>query len=106
MLLRTGYAMIATTTLVFVGRAATRIWRPKRIMAEDYILLLAYLFFLTTTILYIVITPTMYKVSDVMTGKSPPYPEILDDSLFMIKVFFANTMLFWFTLWSVPYIHP
>ena len=72
-------------------------------MAEDYILLLAYLLFLTTTILYIVVTPTMYRVSDVVTGKTPPYAEMLEDSLFMIKIFFANTMLFWFTLWSVPF---
>ncbi|ETN43879.1 uncharacterized protein HMPREF1541_11010 [Cyphellophora europaea CBS 101466] len=103
LLLRTAYAMIATTTLVFVGRAATRIWRPKRIMAEDYILLLAYLFFLSTTILYIVVTPTMYRVSDVVAGKIPPYAELADDSLFMIKIFFANSMMFWFTLWSVKF---
>lgn len=99
LLLRTAYGMIATTTVVFAGRVGIRIWRPKRIMAEDYILLLAYLLFLCTTILYIVVTPTMYKISDVISGKTPPYAEMLEDSLFMIKVFFANTMLFWFTLW-------
>ena len=99
MLLRTAYAMIAVTTLVFVARTATRIWRPKPLAAEDYILLLAYLLFLSTTITYIVVTPYMYRISDVTLGKAPPYAEILDDSLFMIKIFFANTMLFWFALW-------
>ena len=68
-------------------------------MAEDYIIAFAYALFLATTILYIVVTPTMYRISDVISGKVPPYAELLDDSLFLIKVFFANTMLFWFTLW-------
>lgn len=99
MLLRTAYAMIAVTSSVFLARAATRIWRPKPLMAEDYILAFAFLLFLATTILYIIVSPVMYKISDVMLGKAPPYAEMLDDSLFMIKIFFANTMLFWFTLW-------
>lgn len=99
LLLRTAYGMIATTTVVFIARAVSRFWRPQRLMAEDYILLLAYLLFLATTILYIVVTPTMYRISDVVSGATPPYAEMLDDSLFMIQVFFANTMLFWFTLW-------
>jgi hypothetical protein len=99
LLLRTAYGMITATSVVFIARAAARVWRPQRLMAEDYILTFAYLLFLSTTILYIVVTPTMYKISDVIGGKTPPYPEMLEDSLFMIKIFFANTMLFWFTLW-------
>lgn len=98
-LLNTAYAMISITTVVFIARAATRIWRPKALMPEDYILLFSYLLFLATTVMYIVVTPTMYKISDVILGVTPPYLEMLDDSLFMIKIFFANTMLFWFTLW-------
>lgn len=105
MLLSTAYAMIAITSVVFFGRAATRIWKPKPLMAEDYILGVAYLMFLATTILYIVVTPVMYKISDVTLGKAPPYAEILEDSLFMIKIFFANTLLFWFTLWLVGLWH-
>jgi hypothetical protein len=101
MLLNTSYAMIAITSSIYVARAATRFWTKKPLMAEDYILLLAFVLFLSTTVMYIVVTPVMYKTSDVILGKTPPYPELLDDSLFMIKIFFANTMIFWFTLWYV-----
>lgn len=101
MLLRTAYAMIAITSAVFLLRAAARIWRPKRLMAEDYILLLAYLLFLTTAILYVVVTPAMYRVTSATTGRIPMYPTILEDSMLLIKIFFANTMIFWFTLWYV-----
>lgn len=101
MLLRTAYAMIAVTSAVFLLRAAARIWRPKRIGAEDYILLLAYLLFLTTAILYVVVTPAMYRVTNAITGKTPMYATILEDSMLLIKIFFANTMIFWFTLWYV-----
>ena len=107
MLLRTAYAMIATTSFVFLLRAAARIWQPKRLGPEDYILLLAYLFFLATAILYVVVTPAMYRVTNATTGIIPMYATILEDSMLLIRIFFANTMLFWFTLWYVLYTgHP
>jgi hypothetical protein len=68
MLLSTAYAMIAITSVVFVGRAAVRIWKPKSLMAEDYILAFAYLLFLATTILYIVVTPVMCECPQPESG--------------------------------------
>ncbi|EXJ71951.1 uncharacterized protein A1O5_04453 [Cladophialophora psammophila CBS 110553] len=102
-LLGVAYSMLGVTSVVFVARALVRFRQPKRFQAEDFFLLLAYLFFLSLTIMYIVLTPTMFRVTDASTGKIPIYPEILDDSLFMIKIFFANTMIFWFTLYSVKF---
>ncbi|KAJ9605216.1 hypothetical protein H2200_010606 [Cladophialophora chaetospira] len=98
-----GYAMISVTTLIFGARTFIRIQQPKSIQADDYFLLLAYLCFLTLTILYIVLAPTMYRVTNASSGITPLYPGILSDSLFMIKIFFANTMIFWFTLWAVKF---
>jgi hypothetical protein len=102
-LLGVGYAMLAVTTLVFGARTYIRVQQPKRIQTDDYFLLLAYLCFLTLTILYIVLAPTMFRVTDATSGLTPIYPEILADSLFMIKIFFANTMIFWFALYSVKF---
>ena len=64
---------------------------------------LAYGFFLSMTISYIVIIPPLYRVTEVSEGLVKPYPEILSDSLTIIKVFFTNSMLLWFTLWSVKF---
>ncbi|KIW75663.1 hypothetical protein Z517_10405 [Fonsecaea pedrosoi CBS 271.37] len=102
-LLGVAYAMIGVTSIVFLARALVRVRQPKRFQAEDVFLVLAYLFFLALTIMYIVVTPVMFRVTDASSGKIPVYPEILSDSLFMIKIFFANTMIFWFTLYSVKF---
>ncbi|KIW72139.1 hypothetical protein PV04_00359 [Phialophora macrospora] len=102
-LLGVGYTMIVVTSLVFGARTYIRVQQPKRIQSDDYFLLLAYLCFLTLTILYIVLAPTMYRVTDASSGRTPIYPEILEDSLFMIKIFFANTMIFWFALYAVKF---
>ena len=98
-----GWAMMIVTSVVFAARTLIRVRQPKKIQADDFILLLAYLCFLTLTILYIVLAPTMYRVTDATTGKTPLYPELLSDSLFMIEIFFANTMIFWFTLYAVKF---
>lgn len=81
-----GIAMIVVTSLIFGARTLIRVRQPKKIQAEDYCLLLAYLCFLTLTVLYLVLAPTMYRVTDASAGIIPLYPDILSDSLFMIKV--------------------
>jgi hypothetical protein len=44
----------------------------------------------------------MYRVGEAMTTGNM-YPEILSDSLLMIKIFFSTTMLLWFVLWGVKF---
>ncbi|ORY16878.1 hypothetical protein BCR34DRAFT_635246 [Clohesyomyces aquaticus] len=102
-LLSTTYAMVAITSAFAVARVAVRIARPKAMAIEDWLVLLAYVFFLTMSILYIVVTPTMFRLSGVMAGTVPPYATILEDSLFIIRIFFANTMIFWIVLWAVKF---
>lgn len=100
-LLNCGYSMIAITSGFALTRIGVRLSRPKAISVEDVLVLLSYLTFLTQTILYIHIAKTVYRVSDVVAGRTKPYPELIEDALAEIKVFFANTMLFWCTLWLV-----
>lgn len=45
----------------------------------------------------------MYRVTNAIEGVTQVYPTIIKDSLFMIKIFFANTLLLWFTLWAVKF---
>jgi hypothetical protein len=102
-LLSTSYAMIALTSIVALSRVGIQVFRARKMMLEDYLIFFAYILFITMTAMYIAVTPALYRISDVTSGKAPFYPKLLDDSLFLIKVFFANTMIFWFVLWTVKF---
>lgn len=97
----TGYTFIGVTSAFCMTRFSLRLWRAGGFQIDDLFMLLAWIFFLALAIDYIVITPTLYHVSAVQSGEAMIYPEIEDDALKMIKIFFANTMLLWFSLWSV-----
>lgn len=101
-LLRTSYAMLTLTTVFVLARiVTTQLVRPKRWLPQDLFIYFAYVVYLVMTVLYIVVTPTMYRLSAVGEGKLEPYAAIQDESLFMIKIFFCNTLLFWVVLWTV-----
>ena len=100
-LLSCGYSMIGIVSGFAITRIAVRLTRPKAISIEDVLVLVSYLTFLVSTVLYIHIAPTIFKVSDYVQGKIPPYAELEQDAMLMIRVFFANTLLFWCTLWLV-----
>lgn len=99
--LSTGYSTIAIATIFTIARFAVR-WtqRKKEVQIEDGICLFSWVAFLVMAILYIVVTPVLYRVDTaVSTGQF--YPDLLKDSLFVIEIFFANTIIFWIVLWSV-----
>ena len=99
----TGIAMLVIATLFMAARCLARWYRGWRFQIEDFFMFLAYAFFLSMTISYLVIIPPLYRITDVSEGIIPPYPSVLEDSLSIIKVFFTNSMLLWFTLWSVKF---
>jgi hypothetical protein len=99
----TGSAMVIAASLFMAARCIARWYRRWRFQIEDLFILLAYAFFLSMSISYLVIIPPLYRVTAVSDGAIPPYPAILSDSLRVIKVFFADSMLLFFTLWSVKF---
>ncbi|KAL8910196.1 MAG: hypothetical protein Q9171_004494 [Xanthocarpia ochracea] len=52
---------------------------------------------------YICVTDTVYRISDVGNKVRPPYPAFQDDTVFLLKIFFPNTLLLWTTLWLVKF---
>ncbi|KAF3388275.1 hypothetical protein DPV78_012285 [Talaromyces pinophilus] len=99
--LSTGYSTIAITTVFTIARFAVR-WTQQKgeLQIEDGICLFSWVSFLVMAILYIVVTPALYRVDTaVSTGQF--YPELLKDSLYVTEIFFANTIIFWIVLWSV-----
>jgi hypothetical protein len=94
--------MLTLATVFVLARiVTTQLVRPKRWLPQDLFIYFAYLVYLVMTVLYIVVTPTMYRLSAVSERKLEPYAAIRDESLFMIKIFFCNTLLFWVILWTV-----
>ncbi|GLA54747.1 hypothetical protein AnigIFM63604_000893 [Aspergillus niger] len=97
----TGYTMIALSSAVVIARFSLIFWKLRSLQAEDGCILLSWACFLAMSIAYIIVTPVVYKIDAYTDGKIGPWATMLSDALFMIKVFFANTMLLWASLWSV-----
>ncbi|KAF2713428.1 hypothetical protein K504DRAFT_487837 [Pleomassaria siparia CBS 279.74] len=102
-LLHTTYAMIALTSVFVVARVVTRFLRPRRLIVEDVLVTLSFVFFIAMSVLYIVVTPAIFRISVALTDPALQYATMLDDALFVTQIFFANTMIFWFVLWSVKF---
>lgn len=99
--LSTAYSTIAITTVFTFARFGVRLTQQKReFQIEDGFCLFSWVAFIVMAILYIVVTPVLYRV-DTAISTDTLYPEILKDSLFLIEIFFANTIIFWIVLWSV-----
>ena len=98
-----GIALIVLTSLVVGTRFAGLIRSPKDLKAEDYLLIVAYIFFLELSILYIYISPTIFRLAAVGTGTIPPYATISEDVLRLQTVFFVTTSSLWLCLWMVKF---
>ncbi|KAF7713391.1 Uncharacterized protein PECH_001331 [Penicillium ucsense] len=99
----TGIALIVVTSLVAGTRFAGSIRGVKDIRAEDCLLLVAYVFFLELSILYIFVAPTIFRLSALENGLINPYPTVMDDSLQLQTVFFVTTSSLWICLWMVKF---
>ncbi len=93
--------MIALATCFTVIRVAIRAWKGRFWLTEDVTVCLAWTCFIAMTIGYICVTDTLYRVSEVGNSDMPPYQGFQEDTVFVLKIFFPNTLLLWTTLWLV-----
>jgi hypothetical protein len=101
-LLRTSCGMLALSSLFVVARIVIiQLVRSKRWQTQDLFIYVAYILFVIMTVLYIIVTPKLYRITSVLEGELEPYATMLDDTNFMIRVFFINSLLFWCILWTV-----
>ena len=90
-----------TSGFVLARIVTTQLVRPKRWLPQDAIIYLAYTLYLILAVLYIIVTPILFRLTAVGEKRLKPYSTLKDDHKFMVKVFFCNTLLFWFILWTV-----
>ncbi|KAJ5951321.1 uncharacterized protein N7479_009734 [Penicillium vulpinum] len=99
----TGIALTILTTLVVGVRFVGSIRSFKDLKAEDYLLIVAYIFFLELSILYIYISPVIYQLAQLSAGKIAPWATVSDDGLRLQTVFFVTTSSLWVCLWMVKF---
>ncbi|CAP92972.1 Pc16g03020 [Penicillium rubens Wisconsin 54-1255] len=99
----TGISLIVLTSLVVGTRFAGLIRSFKDLKAEDYLLIVAYIFFLELSILYIYIAPAIFRIAAVSAGTIPPYATISEYGLRLQTVFFVTTSSLWLCLWMVKF---
>lgn len=97
------YSILAVATVVTAVRLYRPLRRPRTFQLEDGWIVIAYVWFLTVSILYIAISPPMLRVQDALSGKTLPYLEMRDDSFLVKKSLFFAAPFFWFCLWSVKF---
>lgn len=98
-----GIALIVLTSLVVGTRFAGAIRSYKDLKGEDYLLIIAYIFFLELSILYIYISPVIFRLAAVGAGTIPPYATISEDGLRLQTVFFVTTSSLWLCLWMIKF---
>lgn len=87
----TGVSILFTS-----ARIAIRIVYVKRLLADDYFMLLALAFLITNAVLQTLQAPHIYYIVFNMTG-----PDIVDHGLRYTHYEFAIIGIFWSVLWSV-----
>lgn len=93
--------MVALPSVLIVAHIALQIWQRKAIEAQDWLLYVAYVFFLAMAICYMVVIPYVYKINRVLAGVIPVYAEVPQDGIFYTRMFFVTLMFFWISLWTV-----
>lgn len=99
--------MLALATVFVVARVITTrlvLVRPKRWLPQDLLIYLAYFTFIALNVLYIVITPMVYRITalgDEESGAIEPYPTLEADLMLITRIFFCNMLLFWIVLWAI-----
>ncbi|KAF2124149.1 hypothetical protein P153DRAFT_361336 [Dothidotthia symphoricarpi CBS 119687] len=102
-LLRTDYAMVSLTSTIFVARTGIQVWRRRRIEWQDAWLYVAYVAYIVFSVLYIVITPTIFKLEHHRKGEPVRWEGMEKDIKFMSRVLWSSGMEFWTCLWFIKF---
>jgi len=101
--LTVGYVAVSVVSVVMIARIVLLALRPKRFVAEDYCVFLAYAFFVSQCALYIAIAPLSDRVVAVQEGRAPYYPELIDEGFLLGRLYFPALIIFWIILWLVKF---
>ena len=96
--------MLTLTSLFILARIVTNhITRPKRWLLQDGIVYFGFALYISMVVMYIMVTPILFRLTAVGEKRLKPYPELRNEHKFMVKVFFVNSMMLWFILWTIKF---
>lgn len=94
--------LFTSLALVFVLLRSLCRWHTSHhISIDDTLVYFASAMLLSMAVLYTLVSPTMFTLDAVATGKEEPGPSLAADGAFYLKCQFAIICLFWTTLWAV-----
>lgn len=102
-IIRTDYAMIALVSLFVVSRLVFQATRRKKLELQDYLLYLAYAFYLALCALYIIGVQILFEIQDVTTGITPMPSDFIQTAGVISRLIWSAQMCFYSCLWSVKF---
>jgi hypothetical protein len=102
-ILQVDYAMMAFVTVFMFLRLACQIIRRKRLQLQDYFLYIAYTFYLSLCVLYIIVTPILFEIQDITTGVLPMPSDFLKTAGLTSRLIWSAQTCFYSCLWSVKF---
>lgn len=94
--------LFTSLAIVFVIMRSICRWHVcRRIATDDILVYFASALLLSMAVLYTLVTPTMFTLDAISTGKELPGPNLMSDAALYLKCQFAIICLFWTTLWAV-----
>lgn len=89
-------------SLCFVAfRLFVRIRAFRKLLSDDYFVILAWIILLASSILWQKQAPTLYDQYAIASGNMPIYPEFLEKDEKFLHTIAPFTILFYTSLWSV-----
>lgn len=87
--------MVAFTSLVFVVRHIIQIQQRKTFEAQDSLLYVAFIAYLSSSRLYVITTPIFFKIKALQKGKIAPWSSIAKDLKFASEIMWSSGMVYW-----------
>lgn len=94
---------IVTSIAIFFTflRLGIRVWAFRRILMDDYAVVIALSMLIAVTVLYRYIIAIMFEINSIAIGEEPFSPDFLPRAAFYLKMQFAIIVLFWTSIWIV-----
>jgi hypothetical protein len=102
-LLRTDYAILAFTSIIFIARVVVQVWRRNKFEWQDGWLYIAFAAYLALCITYTHITPTFFKLEQLAKGENLGWEGMHKDIRLTTEVIFTSGIMFWTCLWCVKF---
>jgi hypothetical protein len=87
-------AMVAIASIFTIARVYIQVWKRRPMQSQDYLLYVAFVFFLIMSICYILMAPKIYMIGQVSKGLVRPPETLTADVVWCTRVIFVSQTSF------------